>query len=236
MPPVATITNASPARIADRPNASRIKGAAGRCITTEAPRSPCSMPLNQCQYCSGNGSFRPSFASNARTLSGVANSPRIAYATLPGRICTTAKISTDMRKHAHRASRPADAAGTRPAATCPSAQSGGAKVEPAHRMGLHAGDTPCGRRRRSSDVGEEPEGDWRPAPPACRCSSSSGAHGSPLSARGVERLVDSGVAIVPEPFVPAWPLCEERERCWYRWSAARRSHRYRAAPCRRPRR
>ena len=60
------------------PSASPISAAAGRDITTDWPKSPCNMPESQRQYCTSSGSFRPSFASSAATLAGVAYSPRMA--------------------------------------------------------------------------------------------------------------------------------------------------------------
>ena len=78
IPMIVTSTKLIPARMAERPSASRITGRAGRSITSERPKSPCSIWQNQCQYCNGSGSLSPSFCSNVAIASGVANSPRIA--------------------------------------------------------------------------------------------------------------------------------------------------------------
>ena len=94
MPMIATSTMEIPASTADRPSASRISGPAGRSMVSDMPKSPRSSPLNQRQYCTGSGSFRPSRASSVAIASGVAYSPRIMWATEPGRMCTTAKTSS----------------------------------------------------------------------------------------------------------------------------------------------
>ena len=52
-----------------------ITGPAGRSIVSDWPKSPCSMPANQCQYCTTSGWFSPSFASSAAIAAGVASRP-----------------------------------------------------------------------------------------------------------------------------------------------------------------
>ena len=80
-----TVTSVAPARMAERPSASPTSPATGRDSPVDIPQSPRRMPPNQCRYCCHHGSFSPRVRSSAWSCSGVANSPRIITAALPGR-------------------------------------------------------------------------------------------------------------------------------------------------------
>ncbi len=84
-----------PPSISERPRAVNIAGPTGWSVRIEVPKSPCSRPDSQCQYCSQAGSPRPSRWRTAASASGVAFSPRRVTAASAGRIWVSPNTNID---------------------------------------------------------------------------------------------------------------------------------------------
>ena len=85
------MTKATNASLKEFWSAGQRKSHAGACFVSEVPRSPCRSPCTQSMYCEKSDRFVPSCSLSASTDSWVANGPRTARPTFPGKMLDTAK-------------------------------------------------------------------------------------------------------------------------------------------------
>ena len=84
MPTMTTTARAASARNAELRRREATIVATGCFIASDTPQSPVTTPVIQLPYCAGRGRSRPISRSKVRTASGVAYSPRMSVAALPG--------------------------------------------------------------------------------------------------------------------------------------------------------